>query len=58
MLKKYVVLFVLGCMLISTICFGGDDDLPIPIYSMPEYTANSRTPDNSPHSIISNYQNQ
>lgn len=58
MLKKFVLLLILSCTMLPTIGFGGDDDLPIPIYSISEYTINSTTPNNSPHSIISNYQNQ
>lgn len=32
MLKKIVVLITFTCIVLSTLCFGGEDDLPNPIY--------------------------
>lgn len=38
MLKKIVSFLLLACMLLSTFSFCGDDDLPVPIFNISDYS--------------------
>lgn len=58
MLKKILSFLLLSCMLLSTVSFCGDDDLPIPIFNVSEYGIAASDTNNSESQCfnITNYE--